>query len=167
MADPPTGPEDGVADMAAPDAPLPPSSSPPSPTVRMPRWVWRAVAIFWMGWLVTLALRHSFARLNTLIVILLVSLFLALAIEPGVNLMVRRGVRRGRATGLILLMVIVFAGVFVGAIGTLVGSQIADLLNNSKDYVNRTVVFLNDNFGTNIDAQDCLLYTSPSPRDRG
>lgn len=121
---------------------------------RMPRWVWRAVALFWLGYIITLVLRHSFSRLNTLIVILLVSLFLALAVEPGVNFLVRRGWRRGRATGLILLGVLLFAGVFVGAIGTMVGSQIADLLQNSEDYVNRTVQFLNDNFGTNIDPQE-------------
>lgn len=120
----------------------------------MPRWVWRAVLLFWAGYIATLVLRHSFARLHTLILLLLVSLFLALAVEPGTNALVRRGMRRGSSTGLILLIVLLLAGGFVGAIGTLVGSQVADLLKNSEDYVNRTVEFLNDNFGTNIDAQE-------------
>ena len=44
--------------------------------------------------------------------------------------------------------------VFVSAIGTLVGTQVADLAQNSEEYVNRTVDFLNDNFNTDIDAAD-------------
>ncbi len=40
------------------------------------------------------------------------------------------------------------------AIGTLVGTQVADLAQNSEEYVNRTVDFLNDNFNTDIDAAD-------------
>jgi predicted PurR-regulated permease PerM len=127
---------------------------PEESTAPMPRWVWRAVLLFWAGYIATLVLRHSFARLHTLILLLLVSLFLALAVEPGTNALVRRGMRRGSSTGLILLIVLLLAGGFVGAIGTLVGSQVADLLKNSEDYVNRTVEFLNDNFGTNIDAQE-------------
>jgi predicted PurR-regulated permease PerM len=127
---------------------------PAESTAPMPRWVWRAVLLFWAGYIATLVLRHSFARLHTLILLLLVSLFLALAVEPGTNALVRRGMRRGSSTGLILLIVLLLAGGFVGAIGTLVGSQVADLLKNSEDYVNRTVEFLNDNFGTNIDAQE-------------
>ena len=46
----------------------------------MPRWVWRAVAIFWVGYLVTLSTRFMFDRLTGLLLLLLVSLFLALAI---------------------------------------------------------------------------------------
>jgi predicted PurR-regulated permease PerM len=52
----------------------------------------------------------------------------------------------------------VFVGflVFLVAIGTLVGQQIADLLSNSEKYVNRTVNFLNDKFGTHINASQVI-----------
>lgn len=123
---------------------------------RMPRWVWRAVAIFWFGFLVALASRHVFGKLADLLVILLVSLFLSLAVEPGVNRLARRGWRRGTATGLILLGVITILVVFVVAIGTLVASQIADLLRNSETYVTDTVDWLNDTFDTNIDPADVI-----------
>jgi predicted PurR-regulated permease PerM len=43
--------------------------------------------------------------------------------------------------------------IFVAAIGTLVGTQVADLAQNSERYVSRTVNFLNDNFSTNINPQ--------------
>ena len=118
----------------------------------MPRWVWRAVAVFWLGFLVTIAMRTTLGRLSNLIVVLLVSLFLSLAVEPGVNRLAARGWRRGTATGMILVGVVALFIVFVAAIGTLVASQVADLLGNSETYVNRTVNFLNDTFDTKIDA---------------
>jgi predicted PurR-regulated permease PerM len=120
----------------------------------MPRWVWRAVVLFWLGYVATLAGRHVFARLHTLILLLLVALFLSLAVEPGVDRLAARGWRRGRATALILFVVFTAATVFVAAIGTLVATQVADLLQNSERYVNRTVDFLNDTFNTNIDAAE-------------
>jgi predicted PurR-regulated permease PerM len=46
--------------------------------------------------------------------------------------------------------------VFFVAIGTLVGSQIAELLTNTERYITDTVEFLNDAFGLNIDAQEVI-----------
>ena len=117
---------------------------------RMPPWVWKGVAIFWLGFIATVFGRFLFSRLTGLLTLFLVSLFLALAIEPGVNRLAARGWRRGRATTLILLGVFAVTVVFVVAIGTLVGSQIADLLRNSERTVTKTVKGINDLFGTNI-----------------
>ena len=118
---------------------------------RMPRWVPRAVVLFWLGALGALVTRHLFNRLSDFLVLLLLSLFIALAMEPGVNKLEERGWRRGRATVSILLAVVVGALVFVGVVGTLVGQQLADLARNSSTYVNDTVKFVNDTFNTNID----------------
>lgn len=129
----------------------------PQPSPRdapMPRWVWKAVAIFWLGWIVAIAAMAVMASLYTLVILLLVSLFLALAVEPGVNKLVARGSRRGRATALILISVFLSLIVFVAAIGTLVATQVAELASNSEEYVDETVDFINDTFGTNIDASE-------------
>jgi len=91
-----------------------------------------------------------------LFLLLLVSLFLSLAIEPGVNRLAARGWRRGTATTVILLGVLVAFIVFLVAIGALVGQQVADLLGNSEKYVNRTVNFLNDTFGSHINADSVI-----------
>ncbi|MDP2293450.1 MAG: AI-2E family transporter [Actinomycetota bacterium] len=123
---------------------------------RMPRWVWQAVAIFWGGAVAALAVRSVWASLYPLFLLLLVSLFLSLAIEPGVNRLAKRGWRRGTATAVILVGVLVTFLVFVIAIGALVGQQIADLLSDSETYVNRTVNFLNDTFGTHINADQVI-----------
>lgn len=123
---------------------------------RMPRWVWKAVAIFWLGYLVAIRVDTFLAKLYGIGTLLLVSLFLSLAIEPGVNRLARRGWRRGAATMVILLGVVVFVLVFAIAIGALVGQQVAELLGNSETYVNRTVDFLNNTFGTHIDATQVI-----------
>lgn len=130
---------------------------PSSTRDRMPRWVWQAVAIFWGGAVAALAFRSVWASLYPLFLLLLVSLFLSLAIEPGVNRLAKRGWRRGTATAVILIGVLVAFLVFVIAIGALVGQQIADLLSDSETYVNRTVNFLNDTFGTHINADQVIV----------
>jgi len=122
----------------------------------LPRWAIPAIIIFWFGYLLTFAALHVFHRLSGLLILLLVSVFLALAIEPGVNRLAARGWRRGRATITILLGVLLAFLVFAVAVGTLVGTQIADLLQESDAYITDTVDFLNDNFGTDIDPQDVI-----------
>lgn len=117
----------------------------------MPKWVPRAIVLFWMMFLAALVARELFHQLSGFLLLVLVSIFLALAIEPGVNRLVRRGWRRGSGTLLIIFGVITFIGVFLGAVGTLVGSQVADVLKNSEMYVNDTVDFVNDTFNANID----------------
>ena len=116
----------------------------------MPPWIWKAVIVFWLGFLGTILIRYAYDRLFSLLILVLVSLFLSLAIEPGVTRLQRRGWKRGRATLVILLALVVAVIVFVVAIGTLVATQVADLLQNSERYVNRTVNFLNDTFGAQI-----------------
>ncbi len=132
-------------------------SLPSPPSDRLPRWVWKAIAIFWGGAVAALAFRSMWASLYTLFILLLVSLFLSLAVEPGVNRLAKRGWRRGSATAIILVGVLVAFLVFVVAIGALVGQQIAELLGNSEKYVTRTVDFLNDNFGAHIDASQVIV----------
>ncbi len=129
---------------------------PAAMVARLPRWVIPTVVIFWVGFLLTFAVRHVFHRLSSLFVLLLVALFLALAIEPGVNRLAVRGWQRGRATLSILLGVLVMFLVFVIAVGTLVGTQVADLLSESDAYITDTVDFINDTFNTSIDAEDVI-----------
>jgi predicted PurR-regulated permease PerM len=130
-----------------------PSDPPASNERRVPGWVLPAVVIFWAGFLGATALQFFWGKLSGLAVLLAISVFLALAIEPAVNRLGRRGWRRGSATALIMFGVVGMFLVFVGAIGTLVGSQIADLLQDSETYISDTVDTLNDTFGTNLDAQ--------------
>lgn len=117
----------------------------------MPRWLPRAIVLFWLTFLATFVVRFTFNRLSNFLILLLVSLLIALALEPAVNKLVARGRGRGSSTALILLSLVVVTLTFFGAVGTVVGQQVADLLSNSEKYVNDTVKILNDTFNTNID----------------
>ena len=119
----------------------------------LPRWAIPAIALFWTGFLLSEAARQVFDQLSGLFVLLLVSVFLTLAIEPGVQKLARRGWRRGSATLLILLGVLGAFFVFLIAIGTLVGTQVADLLSESETYITDSVDWINSTFGTQIDPQ--------------
>ena len=79
--------------------------------------------LFWMMFLAALVARELFHQLSSFLLLVLVSIFLALAIEPGVNRLAKRGWRRGSGTLLIIFSIMVFASVFIGAVGSLVGSQ--------------------------------------------
>ena len=149
--DGPTAPEAPTGDLD-PTVPL----AAPSESRRLPRWVVPAVVVFWGGFLAALSVRFLWGRLHGLFVLLAISVFLSLAVEPGVNRLARRGWRRGSATALILFGVFATFVVFVVAIGTLVGSQIADLLSDSETYITDTVDTINDTFGTNLDAQEVI-----------
>ena len=122
-----------------------------------PRWVVPAVVIFWLASVATDVLVLSWNRLSSLILLIVLAQFFALAVEPGANRLVRsRGWSRGRATLVIILGVLTAIGVFLGAMGTLIGTQIADLLSNSETYISDTVMRINDWFGTSIDAEQVI-----------
>ena len=52
--------------------------------------------MFWGGFLGAIAVRFFWGKLSGLFMLLAISVFLSLAIEPGVNRLARRGWRRGR-----------------------------------------------------------------------
>lgn len=131
----------------------------------LPRWALPAIATFWIGFLLTFAARHVFHRLSGLLVLLLVSIFLTLAIEPGVNRLAARGWRRGTGTSLLLFGVLGVFMLFLVAIGTLVGTQIAELLDESDRYITDTVDWINSTFGTQIEAEEVISeFNDPDGR---
>jgi hypothetical protein len=135
-----------------------------APGNRMPRWVWKAVAVFW-GW--ARGARHPLDSWAEPLRRVHAAAGLAVPLarhRAGRQPLATRGWRRGTATAVILVGVLVAFLVFVVAIGALVGQQIADLLGNSEKYVTRTVNFLNDNFGAHINAEQVIKRRSTTRR---
>ncbi|MEP4649007.1 MAG: AI-2E family transporter [Ilumatobacter sp.] len=131
----------------------------------LPRWAVPAIVLFWLGFLLSMVARHVFHRLSGLLLLLLISVFLTFAIEPGVDRLARRGWRRGTATATILLGVLVTFLVFVVAIGSLVGRQVADLLSESETYITDSVDWVNSTFGTQVDPQSVVdEFNDPNGR---
>lgn len=128
----------------------------PGSDASMPRWVPRAVLLLWLGYLGTVLVQELWDRLFGFLLLLVISLFIALAIEPGTNRLARRGMRRGTATGLILAGVAAVALGFVAVMGALIADQASELSDNRDAYVVDVVDFLNDTFGTDLDSAEIL-----------
>jgi len=73
-------------------------------------------------------------RLQSMLIIILVSLFLSLAMEPAVQYLAdRRGWRRGAATGLVFLVGFFAVVGFIAAMAPLVIGQITNLVDNGPE----------------------------------
>ncbi len=118
----------------------------------VPRWLRRAIALFF-AWVVALAVAFwLITQLRTLIAMVLVALFLSLAMEPAVDALSRKGWRRGSATMLILSAVVVLTIGFVAALGSVVVGQVTELTDNAPRYVRELETFVNDDLGIDWDA---------------
>src|ERR671911_118372 len=94
---------------------------------RMPAWLPKAVFTTLLAITGFLVAAWVLGRLRDLLVLLVVSLFLALAIEPAVNMLAQRGMRRGLATGLVFLALFLATVAFSLALGSLMVNQVANL----------------------------------------
>jgi predicted PurR-regulated permease PerM len=86
-------------------------------------------------------------RLRTLIVLLLISFFLAFAVEPPVNVLARRGWRRGVATAAVFAALGVAVMLFVAALGSLLVSQVVGLIDALPGYAQEAADYIEDRLG--------------------
>jgi predicted PurR-regulated permease PerM len=141
------------------------STTPPEPVTSrrlrmrdepMPSWVPRAIVMFFIGLIVFVVLGWLLARLQTLLVILLVSLFVSFALEPAVNWLERRGIRRGFGTAITFLAVLVAFGIFGYFMGRLFVDQVVALIDRMPDYIQQVQDWANRTFELELDA-DALI----------
>lgn len=114
----------------------------------MPRWLPRALML--ALWIVTafgVAL-WLFLKLQNLIMLLLISLFLALALEPAVNWLHRHRWPRGPATGAVMLVVLTLAVVFFSLLGSMLVGQILAFVSEIPAMVRSALRWVNTTFDT-------------------
>ena len=80
-------------------------------------------------------------RLRGLLILIGISLFLSIALEPGVNWLARRGWRRGLATGLLFIVFLAVTGSFVGLMVPLIIDQVQNLIDNIPGYIDQAAEF--------------------------
>lgn len=129
---------------------------------RMPRWLPRAmvlalalIACFQLG-------SWAFHQLIGLLVNVLIAFFLALAIEPVVSRMAARGIRRGLATFLVFFLVVGAVAGFVTMLGSILASQIIDMVESFPQYLDSVINWSNTTFRTELSrvaVQDSLLHS--------
>jgi predicted PurR-regulated permease PerM len=126
----------------------------------MPPWVPRAFLLAAATITGLLAAFWVLERLQGLLTVLLVSLFLAFAIEPAVNWLARRGMRRGPATGLVFLVMTALVVAFLWTLGALLVEQVTTLVENAPEYADRGVEWINNTFKTDVSSTDIQKYAT-------
>jgi predicted PurR-regulated permease PerM len=122
----------------------------------MPRWVPRAIVMFFAGATGFFVVRWLVVELQSLLITLLVSLFLSFAIEPAVNWLAARGWRRGSATWVVFLAVAVVSLAFVAAIATVLVRQLTSFVDSAPEYLEEAEGWINDRFDTDLDTEDLV-----------
>jgi predicted PurR-regulated permease PerM len=146
-------------DEASPPDP-PPGEEEPTLRARerepMPGWVPRALLLFFLGVAALFTAYALFRQLRSLLLILLVSLFLAFALEPAVNYLDRRGWRRGPATGVVFLGLVVCVAGFVAAMSVLVVDQVSNFVDDADRYRRQIEDFADERFGADLDLEETV-----------
>jgi predicted PurR-regulated permease PerM len=141
--------------------PTSPARAPQAPDPRaLPPWLPRAIGLCLLGVAGLFVVWWLLQRLRTLLILVLVSLFLAIAIEPAVNSLARRGWRRGMATAVVFLVLFVAAAGFVVAIGSLVVDQVSNLADALPGYVEEAIAFVNRTFDTRLSSDTLVAQLS-------
>ena len=117
----------------------------------VPVWVKRAIVWFWLGGIIAFCAIGAVRALRTLLVMLLVSLFIAFALEPAVNFMAGKNIRRGFGTAIVFLVVIGLAAGFSAAVGTALASETTYLIDKVPVYIADIEGWFDDTFGIQLE----------------
>lgn len=117
----------------------------------VPRWLVKAIALFWLGYLVVYVGTGMVRSLRSLLIVLLISLFISFAIEPAVNRMEGWGLRRGLGVWVVYLGILLGIAGFSAAIGTALATQINDFISDAPDLITDAEEWLRDNVDDDID----------------
>ncbi|MEX0826822.1 MAG: AI-2E family transporter [Acidimicrobiia bacterium] len=108
----------------------------------MPPWIPRLLTIIVLVIIGLFAAYHVVGRLRGLLILLMISLFLSIALEPAVNFLSRRGWKRGLATGLMFLALVAIAGTFTGMMVPLIVDQVTRLVERLPESIDQLSDFL-------------------------
>lgn len=128
----------------------------------MPPWMGRLVRDIVLLIILGYIGFNLFKTLRGFLVLLLISAFLAIALEPAVAFLANRGWRRGLATALIFFLVFVVGAIFIASMVPLVVEQIRKLIDEAPGYIDQLSEFL-ANFG--IDFSGEALSTAINSAD--
>ena len=92
-------------------------------------------------------------RLGSLIFMVFVSMFIAVAFEPPVHFLEKRGWKRGLATGLVFLIAFVLFVTFLVALAPLFVGQANDLIDSLPSYIETVSQRLNEWFNIEISTE--------------
>jgi len=114
-----------------------------------------------LGALVAIFLSQQLLSISSVLVLLVMSMFLAIGLNPVVELFMRRGLRRGLSVLLVLVVVISVLALFVVAIAPVISEQIAQITRNAPGWLddlqsNGQVQKLDDQYDVIAKARDYI-----------
>jgi predicted PurR-regulated permease PerM len=104
------------------------------------------------GAIIAITLLRAFASASQVFVLIIISLFFAMGLNPAVLFIERRGLSRAKAVAATVSLVIGFVGVFIWIAAPLIIDQVNALINNAPQLIsdlksNSTINELNKNYG--------------------
>ena len=121
----------------------------------MPQWVPRLLRQIAILIVFGVAAFNLFKALRGFLVLLLISVFLAIALEPAVAYLAKRGWRRGLATAYIFFMFSVISGLLIALMVPLIVEQVRTLIDRAPLYIDQLSSFL-ANFGIEFEGDNLL-----------
>jgi predicted PurR-regulated permease PerM len=101
----------------------------------IPPWIYRLIGVIVATLVGLWAVYNVTRQLRSLLIMLAISLFLSIALEPGVKYLHAHGWKRGVATGFMFLMMIVAASMFIGLMIPLIVDQAVRLVDRIPGYI--------------------------------
>jgi predicted PurR-regulated permease PerM len=104
------------------------------------------------GAIIAITLLRALASASQVFVLIVISLFFAMGLNPAVLFIQRRGLNRAKAVASTVSLVIAFVGVFIWVAAPLIIDQVNALINNAPQMIsdlknNATINELNVNYG--------------------
>jgi len=124
------------------------------PRDAMPRWVPRAVGLFWLGLVGLWLLQQLFESLSGFLVTLLISLFFSFALEPAVNWLERQGFRRGVGTLIMFVVVVAAAAVLGFVVGSALSEQMRSFVADAPTLIDDIETWLRGNIDESIELDE-------------
>lgn len=124
------------------------------------KWVFRTLILFTAASLLGL---WVFQKNVSFILLLMLALLLAIAMEPAVSALANKGWRRGSATGLVMLGVTIVAGAFIALFGGILFSQASSLISDLPVLVTNLTNWVNSTFNQDLDPEALITQLNIQP----
>jgi predicted PurR-regulated permease PerM len=124
------------------------------------KWVFRTVILFTAAALLGL---WVFNQNISFILLLLLALLFAVAMEPAVSALSSRGWRRGSATGVTMLGVTIVAAAFLALFGGILFAQASSLVSDLPSLVTDLTQWINKTFDQNLNPETLINQLNIQP----
>lgn len=118
-----------------------------------PKWMRRTIVAALVLFVMLDVVLWFYGRTSNFLLLLVIAWLFGVALEPIVGWLARRGMKRGLATGIAMLSFVVLAIIFMATFGGLLVQQLAQLLSEIPNLIDRAADWASKTFETDIDPQ--------------